>query len=126
MLNKSDINRMNDVYVCIVSGSDVWLIDNQLPKGKMSEFGFNEDLAIEIGAYNGSPVVWLNEADIEQRFELTSLRDCLHFEQPLFLLISKAVQYGHMSQTMRFCPQCGGRNHLNHNQLAMQCGDCRT
>ncbi|POB66029.1 NAD(+) diphosphatase, partial [Vibrio vulnificus] len=38
----------------------------------------------------------------------------------------KAIQYGHMTQTMRFCPQCGGRNHLNHNQLAMQCGECRT
>lgn len=55
-----------------------------------------------------------------------SLRECLHFPEPLFLLMSKAIQYGHMTQTMRFCPQCGGRNHLNHNQLAMQCGECRT
>ncbi|WP_283159528.1 NADH pyrophosphatase zinc ribbon domain-containing protein, partial [Vibrio cholerae] len=44
----------------------------------------------------------------------------------LFLAASKAVQYGHMSQTIRFCPQCGGRNYLNHQQLAMQCHDCRT
>lgn len=126
MLNKSDINRMSDVYVCVVSGSDLWLVDGELPKGKIREFGFDEELAVEIGKYQGKSVVWLNEADVEQSLELTSLRDCLHFDEALFLLMSKAIQYGHMSQSMRFCPQCGGRNHLNHNQLAMQCGDCRT
>jgi NAD+ diphosphatase len=126
MLNKGDINRMKDAYWCIVSGSDLWLVDGELPQGTRHDFPLPIEQAIEIGRYQNSPVMWLNEADIDADFELTSLRECLHFPEPLFLLMSKAVQYGHMSQTMRFCSQCGGRNHLNHNQLAMQCGDCRT
>ncbi len=30
-----------------------------------------------------------------------------------------------MAREFRFCPQCGGRTQLNHNQIAMQCNDCR-
>lgn len=36
-----------------------------------------------------------------------------------------AIQYGFMAREFRFCPQCGGRTQLNHNQIAMQCNDCR-
>tara|TARA_Y100001956_G_scaffold80758_1_gene96620 strand:+ start:1016 stop:1798 length:783 start_codon:yes stop_codon:yes gene_type:complete len=126
MLNKGDINQMHNCYWCVVSGSELWLIDGQLPKGTGTQLGLPYEKAIEIGRHENVPVMWLNEADLSQEYLLTSLRDCLHFPEALFLLASKAIQYGHMSQTMRFCPQCGGRNHLNHNQLAMQCGDCRT
>lgn len=126
MLSKGDVNRMKDAYWCIVSGSDIWLIDGQLPRGLATDYGLPLEQATGIGHYDNTPVFWLNEADISAELELTSLRDCLHFPEALFLLMSKAIQYGHMSQTLRFCPQCGGRNHLNHNQLAMQCGDCRT
>jgi NAD+ diphosphatase len=126
MLTKGETNRMNAAYWCIVSGSDIWLVEGELPKGTAQDYGLPYQQAIQLGHYENTPVYWLNEADIDAELELTSLRDCLHFPEPLFLLMSKAVQYGHMSQTLRFCPQCGGRNHLNHNQLAMQCGDCRT
>lgn len=54
------------------------------------------------------PVYWLNAADIEQDRPLSSLRELLGVDEALFLAASKAVQYGHMSQTIRFCPQCGG------------------
>lgn len=126
MLNKGDINPMHNCYWCVVSGSDIWLLDGRLPKGSSHELDLPLELATEVGVYEGIPVMWLNEADLSCDYVLTSLRDCLHFPEPLFLLMSKAIQYGHMNQSMRFCPQCGGRNHLNHNQLAMQCGDCRT
>lgn len=126
MLKKSDVNRTKDAYWCVVSGSELWLVDGDLPCGTSQSFNLPHELAIPIGTHNGKPVLWLNEADIERTFELTSLRECLHFSEPLFLLMSRAIQYGHMSQSMRFCPLCGGRNHLNHNQLAMQCGECRT
>jgi len=126
MLNKSDTNRTLNSYWCVVSGSDVWLVDNAIPFGTARDLSLPQDAAIEIGRYNNAPVLWLNAADIEQDIELISLRECLEFPSELFLLLSKAVQYSHMTQSMRFCPLCGGRNHLNHNQLAMQCGDCRT
>ncbi|EEX93455.1 NADH pyrophosphatase [Vibrio orientalis CIP 102891 = ATCC 33934] len=126
MLNKSDTNRTQNCYWCVVSGSDVWLVDNAIPFGNAQDFHLPTSSAIEIGRYNSAPVLWLNAAEIEHEIELVSLRECLDFPRELFLLFSKAVQYSHMTQSMRFCPLCGGRNHLNHNQLAMQCGDCRT
>ncbi len=126
MIENSEIDQQCHAYWCVVSGSEVWLPEGELPIGSAEEFCFNLDKATCVGMYNALPVLWLNEQDVEQQLTLTSLRECLAFPQPLFLLVSKAVQYGHMSQSMRFCPLCGGRNHLNHNQLAMQCGECRT
>lgn len=126
MLKKGDINRTRAAYWCVVSGSDIWLQQGELPFASADSLGLPYHSAIEIGRYQDEPVMWLNESEVEHELELVSLRDCLSFDSPLFLLMSKAVQYGHMSQTLRFCPQCGGRNHLNHNQLAMQCGECRT
>ncbi|ANW24581.1 NADH pyrophosphatase [Vibrio coralliilyticus] len=126
MLKNSDTNRTSNAYWCVVSGSEAWLVDHALPCGAAKAFNLPEENAIKIGNYKGLPVMWLNAQELEQELPLTSLRDCLDLPEPLFLLISKAVQYGHMTQTLRFCPICGGRNHLNHNQIAMQCGDCRT
>lgn len=126
MVKKGDINRTRNVYWCVVSGSDVWLVNGALPKGSAEKYNLPLEQAVEVGRWDGNPVMWLNEESVSQPLEFTSLRECLHFPQALFLLMSKAIQYGHMSQSLRFCPLCGGRNHLNHNQLAMQCGDCRT
>lgn len=126
MFKNSDTNRTSNAYWCVVSGSEVWLVDHALPFGSAQALALPEENAIKIGDYNELPVMWLNAHDLEQSLPLTSLRDCLALAEPLFLLISKAVQYSHMTQTLRFCPICGGRNHLNHNQIAMQCGDCRT
>ncbi|EID0062806.1 NAD(+) diphosphatase [Vibrio vulnificus] len=126
MLSNSDSKHGQKAYWCVVSGSDLWLVDGQLPLATSNELNLVAEKAQQIGSYNHHSVMWLNEADVEQSLEMHSLRECLHFPEPLFLLMSKAIQYGHMTQTMRFCPQCGGRNHLNHNQLAMQCGECRT
>ncbi|WP_162045442.1 NAD(+) diphosphatase [Vibrio taketomensis] len=126
MLKNCNISAQQKVYWCVVLDSEVYLNNNELPLGSAEELGFDHHKAVYVGDYNKIPVMWLNEPDVEQTLPLTSLRECLEFDQALFLLISKAVQYGHMSQSMRFCPLCGGRNHLNHTQLAMQCGQCRT
>ncbi|WP_114767885.1 NAD(+) diphosphatase [Vibrio rhodolitus] len=126
MSEKGEVCLEQKAYWCVVSGSDIWLVAGELPLGTAKQFGFDSEKSVCIGEYNALPVVWLNDQDVERELPLTSLRECLGFSDELFLMISKAVQYGHMSQSMRFCPQCGGRNHLNHNQLAMQCGECRT
>lgn len=126
MLKNSDTNRTKNAYWCVVSGSDIWLVDHQLPFGHAQHLSLPAEKAIQVGDYQHHPVYWLNASDVDSELEFCSLRECLDFPESLFMLMSKAVQYGHMSQSMRFCPVCGGRNHLNHNQLAMQCGDCRT
>lgn len=126
MLRNSDKNKTTISYWIVVNNSDVWFVDGFIPKGYASDFNLPEDKAIKIGSYKGCPVMWLNEADIEQTLELTSLRNHLLMDEEMFLLASKAVQYGHMTQTQRFCSKCGGRNFLNHNETAMQCSDCRS
>ena len=126
MLRKGDVNRVENAHWCVVSGSEVWLVDGAVPFGSAEQFALPEASARKIGEYQQHPVMWVNLADLEQDLPMTSLRDCLHFPETLFLLLSKAIQYGHMTQSLRFCPQCGGRNFINNNQLAMQCGECRT
>ncbi len=123
MLKNSD---MKSAYWCVVSGSELWTIDGALPFGTAQQFDLPTSAAIEVDLLNGHPVYWVNFSDVDQDLELTSLRDLLTFDEKTFLAASRAVQYGHMSQTQRFCPQCGGRTHLNHRDMAMQCNDCRT
>ncbi|MCW8348025.1 NAD(+) diphosphatase [Vibrio sp. ZSDZ65] len=125
MLKKSE-DAIHPAYWCIVSGSELWLHDGVLPYGPAEAFSLPASEAVKIGEFEGTPVMWINDANLDDQRTMTSLRELLSLPEALFCLVSKAVQYGHMTQTMRFCPQCGGRAHLNHNQLAMQCQDCRT
>lgn len=122
MLQNSDAN---DAYWCVVSGSELWTVDGSLPFGSAKKLALPAEHAIQISTHRGIPVYWLNDADVEQDLRLTSLKELLCIDESLFLVASKAIQYGHMTQTIRFCPQCGGRNHLNHQEIAMQCGECR-
>ena len=73
MLNKGDINPMHNCYWCVVSGSDIWLLDGRLPKGSSHELDLPLELATEVGVYEGMPVMWLNEADLSCDYVLTSL-----------------------------------------------------
>lgn len=123
MLANSDIKR---AYWCVVSGSDLWMVDGTLPFGSAQQWSLPEDRAIKIGTHNGYPIYWLNEVDVDIELELNSLRVLLDVDENLFLAASKAVQFGHMTQSQRFCSHCGGRTHLNHRDMAMQCQDCRT
>ncbi len=125
----SIVNRKNNnmkLWI-IVSNTDIYLCKENLPQGSAEQFGIDDKKAIAIGYYQSFQVMWVNESDHELTDSLskTSLRSLLHFPVELFELMSKAVQYGHMVQTKRFCSICGGRNFLNHNQLCMQCYDCR-
>ncbi len=70
------------------------LVDGAVPFGSAEQFSLPEENARQIGDYLGSPVMWINFADLEQDLPLVSLRDCLHFPEPLFMLLSKAIQYG--------------------------------
>lgn len=123
MLKNSDLKS---AYWCVVSGSELWTIDGALPFGTAKQFDLPTSSAIKVDQFKGHPVYWINLSDVDQDLELTSLRELLNVEEDLFLAASRAVQYGHMSQTQRFCPQCGGRTYLNHRDMAMQCHDCRT
>ncbi len=126
MLNNKHLNHQTLIYWFVVSGSQVWLENGVIPYGSSEYFKLPLEHAVQICEHNGAPVMWIDEAHLAESPQMTSLRDCLHFSEQDFLLISRAIQFGHMVQSQRFCPQCGGRNHLNHNQLAMQCNDCRT
>lgn len=123
MLANSDIKS---AYWCVVSGSDIWLLNGEIPCGAAQQWMLPEDKAIEVARYQGLPVYWINEQDVDADLEMHSLRELLCVDEALFLAASKAVQFGHMIQTQRFCPQCGGRTYLNHRETAMQCQDCRT
>ncbi len=120
------IKKDQKVTWCIVDGSALHLHDKTLPYGSAHDLNFPLEHATLIGELDGVPCAWLNASEIDEDLEMTPLREMLMQPEALFLMASRAVQYGYMSTSQRFCSQCGGRNHLNHNQLAMQCNDCRT
>lgn len=119
------LNQHTKAYWCVVNDSSIWLEAGKLPKGSAIELDLPFEQAVCIGDYNNKPVFWLNDELVSQTFTYTNLRDLLSYSQADFFLFSKAIQYGFMAREFRFCPQCGGRTQLNHNQIAMQCTDCR-
>ncbi|TGA70673.1 NAD(+) diphosphatase [Aliivibrio fischeri] len=119
------LNQHTKAYWCVVNDSNIWLKDKALPNGSAIEFNLPFEQAICIGHHNEKPVMWLNDELVNQELIYTNLRELLEYPQTDFLLFSKAIQYGFMAREFRFCPQCGGRTQLNHNQIAMQCNDCR-
>ncbi|EEW11612.1 NADH pyrophosphatase [Vibrio mimicus VM573] len=93
-----------NAYWCVVSGSDIWLVDGQVPFGSAQQWDLPLSNAIFVDHYQNSPVYWLNAADLEQDRPLSSLRELLGVDEALFLAASKAVQYGHMSRNHAFLP----------------------
>ncbi|MCF7355275.1 NAD(+) diphosphatase [Vibrio sp. CK2-1] len=120
------LKKDQKVNWCIVDGSTLHLQDKTLPYGSAEALNLPTEHAVIIGELDGVPCAWLNASELDDELEMTPLRDLLSFPEATFLMASRAVQYGYMSVSQRFCSHCGGRNRLNHNQLAMQCNDCRT
>lgn len=120
------LKKDQKVNWCIVDGSALHLQDKTLPYGSAEELNLPTEHAVIIGELEGIPCVLMNASELDDELEMTPLRELLPLPEAAFLMASRAVQYGYMAVSQRFCSQCGGRNHLNHNQLAMQCNDCRT
>ncbi|HBV76197.1 MULTISPECIES: NAD(+) diphosphatase [Vibrio] len=120
------LKKDQKVNWCIVDNSTLHLQDKTLPYETAEALNLPIEHAIYIGELDGQPCYWLNASDLDDELEMTPLRELLTESESLFLMASRAIQYGHMASAQRFCNQCGGRNHLNHNQLSMQCADCRT
>lgn len=66
MLKNSDINRELLAYWLVVRGSDIWLVNDEVPKGSATSLNLPFDKAIVIGEYQNLPVLWLNESELEQ------------------------------------------------------------
>ncbi len=113
-------------YWCIVNGSELWLDEGMFPLGTAGALSLPVEKAIQIGQLDGYPVMWMNDEHVDYAIDFSCLRTLINVQSDIFELASRAVQYGHMVSTQRFCSLCGGRNAFNHNQLAMQCGECRT
>lgn len=120
------LKKFQKVNWCIVDNNLLHLQGKTLPYASAEQMGLPTEQAIFIGELEGKPCYWVNASELDVELEMTSLRELINEPEPLFLMASRAVQYGYMASSQRFCSQCGGRNHLNHNQIAMQCGDCRT
>jgi NAD+ diphosphatase len=119
------LNQHTKAYWCVVNDSAIWLEAESLPYGSAIDMNLPFESAVRIGEYENRPVLWLNDEHVEQTLIYTNLRSLLLVKESLFFMISKSIQYGFMAREFRFCPQCGGRNQLNINQIAMQCNECR-
>lgn len=53
MLKKSDNKMTEQAYWCVVSGSDIWVNNDQFPYGSADELGLSVEHAICIGQHQG-------------------------------------------------------------------------
>ena len=60
MLRKGEVNRTKNAHWCVVSGSDVWLVDGAIPFGSAEQYSLPRGNERQIGEYQGAPVMWIN------------------------------------------------------------------
>ena len=78
MLSKNGIKPIETAYWCLVSGSEIWLVNNKLPCGTVKDLSLPQGMGKQIGEYEHLPVIWLNADEVEISISLN-----LFFEQAL-------------------------------------------
>ncbi|GAL38127.1 NADH pyrophosphatase [Vibrio maritimus] len=84
MLKKSKAT-IRQAYWCVVSGNELWLADGEVPFGSAEQFSLPAEQAIQVGEFEGHPVMWLNDADLDGERELTCCANCFTCQKLCFI-----------------------------------------
>ncbi|MBE2894860.1 NAD(+) diphosphatase [Spirabiliibacterium falconis] len=111
-------------YWLIAQGSSLYLPQGALPYGKAEIFHLAGKQGLCIGQYQGEKVTLVLDC-ADRTFELTSLRNCLGWDEELFNLLNRGVSLHHFYQTHRFCAKCGAPTRIMQPyESAVECTKC--
>ena len=128
------IKQSDQGFWLFTQGSNIYLIENQLPKGQAESFGLVGEQALNIGIWQNE-IIWLVSASenltnehlfFKQGGDFYSLRSQLAATVEYFNLLNRGVSLNHYFQTHKFCGKCGSPTQVAVNEWAVQCSniDC--
>ena len=110
-------------YWLFTQGSNIFLINDELPFGSAEEIGIAGLKGMQIGEWCGQPL-WLLEEQAGDEREYVSLRSQLFRPEAQFNLLGRGVEINHFLKTHQFCGKCGHKTAQTQDELAVQCTHC--
>ena len=115
--------QANDAgFWLLTKGSNIHLIEQQLPQGDAQSLGFTGLFGAQIGQWQGEPLWLLAEQNDARAY--FSLRDQLYLPASQFNLLSRGVEINHFYNTHKFCGKCGERTEPSRHEFALKCTAC--
>ncbi|AUI66193.1 MULTISPECIES: NAD(+) diphosphatase [Glaesserella] len=111
-------------YWVLVRDFELYLVDNEIPFGKASQFGIENRPFIEVGQYQQKPVLLVQADAQDNHREFVNLRTQLFREEPILNLLHRAVSLNHFLNTHRYCGKCATPFKMAENELALHCPSC--
>ena len=115
----------DNIFLCIVCDGKIWLPDGAVPAMTDVPNRLDRKTWVDLGRYQDQHIYLMPEVKGLNTAYWRSLRECLSLPEPLFLMMSKAIQIAHMQQEMKFCGSCGGQTEFDVNQILMRCMTCQ-
>jgi len=93
-------------YWLLTQGSNLYLLNNELPFGSATKLGIEGLQAMQIGEWKNHPLWLVAEQESDER-EYVSLRGLLSLPEDEFHVLSRGVEINHFLKTHKFCGKCG-------------------
>ena len=113
------ININDQGFWLLTKGSNIHLINHQLPQGKAEDFAVQGKNGMIIGYIEDQPLWLVEELDDERAY--FSLREQLYLPEELFYLLCRGVELNHFFNTHQFCGKCGSKMQIAEDEWAVQC-----
>ena len=110
-------------YWLFTQGSNLYLLNNELPCGTAKALGMEGLQAMQIGEWKNYPLWLVAEQGSDER-EYVSLRGLLSLPEDEFHVLSRGVEINHFLKTHKFCGKCGHKTQQTQEELAVQCTHC--
>lgn len=110
-------------YWLLTQGSNLYLVNNELPFGIAKDIDLEGLKAMQIGEWKNHPL-WLVTEQINDEREYVSLRKLLSLPEDEFYILSRGVEINHFLKTHKFCGKCGHKTQQTQDELAVQCTHC--
>ena len=110
-------------YWLFTQGSNLYLLNNELPCGTAKTLGMEGLQAMQIGEWKNHPLWLVAEQESDER-EYVSLRGLLSLPEDEFHVLSRGVEINHFLKTHKFCGKCGHKTQQTQEELAVQCTHC--
>lgn len=110
-------------YWLLTQGSNLYLVNNELPFGIAKDIDLEGLQAMQIGEWKNHPLWLVAEQESDER-EYVSLRNLLSLPEDEFHILSRGVEINHFLKTHKFCGKCGHKIQQIQEELAVQCIHC--
>ena len=116
-------NKMILVIGCFAQGSNLYLVNNELPFGIAKDIDLEGLQAMQIGEWKNHPLWLVAEQKKVMNENMWVCVTCFHCQR-MNSILSRGCEINHFLKTHKFCGKCGHKTQQTQDELAVQCIHC--